>query len=115
MAETVLLLNRETPGWDYICSDAKRGHFFFSRSVLFISNFIMDILHTVDFLRRKESVMDCVMKVFEMEPERELFIRNLPVLAELQHACLLGEDEILMRKQLHNANHEDGTTCRAGL
>jgi len=34
MAQTVLMLRRQTPGWDYICSDAKRGHFFFPECIV---------------------------------------------------------------------------------
>lgn len=79
IAQTVLLLNRETPGWDYICSAAKRGHFFRRGGVrvLFISNFIVDIFHSVDFFKEKEVSNGLCNESLWDGTEWELFIRNL--------------------------------------
>lgn len=80
---------------------------FFLR-VLFVSNFIVDIFLSVDiffFLRRKKSVMDCVMKVFEMEPNESYLLETC-----LRH-CPSGRTPTrLFTRRGRNSNEKEASS-----
>lgn len=107
IAQTVQLLNRERhpAGITFVVSLKEVTFFGGMARVLFISNFIVDIFHIVDFLRRKKSVMDCVMKVFEMEPNESYLLETC-----LRHCPSGRTPTCLFTQRGQNSNEKEATS-----